>query len=100
MAPRYCGCTPPGSPKQIKAATGLVPTSGETVAMPTRMGLVLRGSRQSYERIVAELHAGVVDGSALLPGPTWLGPAAHRQGTYGVATGTAQRAITLLSRWV
>lgn len=78
---RHGRCAPHGSPKQINAATGLVSRLlARPSAMPARLDCVLSDPRTPHERIAAELHAGVVDGSALLTGSTRRGPAAHRQG--------------------
>jgi DNA-binding GntR family transcriptional regulator len=65
--------------------------------MPTRMDRVLSDPRTPYERIAADLHTGIVDGSYPAGGLLPTGKELAR--TYGVATGTAQRAVTLLSSW-
>jgi len=81
-----------------RAATGLVsrlPARPST--MPTRIDRVLSDPRTPYEHIAAELHAGIVDGSYPVGGLLPTGKELAK--TYGVATGTAQRAVTLLSSW-
>ena len=64
---------------------------------PDGMQRVLAAPRTPYERIAVELRAAILDGTyppgAALPTGKQLA-AAH-----GVATGTAQRAVTLLRTW-
>jgi integrase len=81
-----------------RAAVGLVSRlPARPSSMPTRMDRVLSDPRTPYERIAADLHAGIVDGSYPVGGPLPTGKELAK--TYGVATGTAQRAVTLLGSW-
>jgi DNA-binding GntR family transcriptional regulator len=59
--------------------------------MPTRMDRVLSAPHTPYERIAADLHTGIVDGSYPAGGPLPTGKELAK--TYGVATGTGHKAI-------
>ncbi|MCA1704491.1 MAG: tyrosine-type recombinase/integrase, partial [Actinobacteria bacterium] len=81
-----------------RAATGLVSRlPARPSSMPTRMDRILSDPRTPYERIAADLHTRIVNGSYPAGGPLPTGKELAK--TYGVATGTAQRAVTLLSSW-
>lgn len=81
-----------------RAATRLVSRlPARPSSMPTRMDRILADPRTPYERIAAKLHAGIVGG--LYPRGEPLPTGKELAKTYGVAAGTAQRAVTLLSSW-